>query len=312
MKKLKVGLTGGIGSGKSLVCSMLEKMGFAVFNSDKTAKKLIHESTELKNKIIELIGPYAYDEFGKYNTSYVSQIVFENSHKLAALNELIHPFVRREFDVFVENTDARIVFNEAAILYETGAYKSFDQMVLVTAPLETRIKRCMLRDNLTKEAIERKIQNQWSDEKKCSFLPYEIKNDGILPLLIQIEELVSFLQSKKYTLETRQDIELLVETFYSKVMKDDVLVPFFKHLDFSVHLPKMVDFWCFVLIGTTGYTTNVIEKHLNMPLQKVHFDHWMNLFNETLEDLFEGENVELAKQRASIIAWTTKSKMNLN
>ena len=82
MKKLKVGLTGGIGSGKSLVCSMLEKMGFAVFNSDKTAKKLIHESTELKNKIIELIGPLAYDEFGKYNTSYVSQIVFENSQKL--------------------------------------------------------------------------------------------------------------------------------------------------------------------------------------------------------------------------------------
>jgi hemoglobin len=95
-------------------------------------------------------------------------------------------------------------------------------------------------------------------------------------------------------------------------MKDPVLLPFFKHLDFGVHLPKMVDFWCFVLIGTTGYTTNVIEKHLNMPLQKVHFDHWMNLFNKTLDDLFEGENVELAKQRASIIAWTTKSKMNLN
>jgi dephospho-CoA kinase len=312
MKKLRVGITGGIGSGKSMVCRILEKMGFTVFYSDSTAKKLIHESAELKSKIIEIIGLHAYDESGYYNTSYVSQIIFENSRKLAELNELIHPFVRIEFDRFVENTNAQIVFNEAAILYETGAYKSFDQMVLVTAPIETRIKRCITRDNITQEAIEQKIHNQWSDEKKRSFLPYEIKNDGILPIVIQIEELVSFLQSKKCKLETRQDIELLVETFYSKVMKDPVLLPFFKHLDFGVHLPKMVDFWCFVLIGTTGYTTNVIEKHLNMPLQKEHFDHWINLFNETLDELFEGENVEIAKQRASIIAWTTKSKMNLN
>ncbi len=312
MKKLKVGLTGGIGSGKSLVCSVLEKMGFTVFYSDKTAKKLIHESAELKSNIIELIGPLAYDEFGNYNTSYVSQIVFENSHKLAALNELIHPFVRSEFDLFVKITDARIVFNEAAILYETGAYKSFDQIVLVTAPLETRIKRCMLRDNLTKEAIERKMQNQWSDEKKRDFLPYEIINDGVNPLLTQVEDFVSFILPNKRQLNTREDIELLVQTFYSKVMKDVILVPFFMHLDFSVHLPKMVDFWCFVLIGTTGYTTNVIEKHLHMPLQNDHFDHWINLFNKTLDELFVGENVETAKQRALVIAWTTKSKLNLN
>ena len=74
----------------------------------------------------------------------------------------------------------------------------------------------------------------------------------------------------------------------------------------------VVDFWCFVLIGTTGYTTNVIEKHLHMPLQNDHFDHWINLFNQTLDELFVGENAETAKQRALVIAWTTKSKLNLN
>ena len=312
MKKIKVGITGGIGAGKSVVSSIFQKMGFPVFNSDQEAKKLIHESFALKSEIIHLIGDKAYDKSGNYNTTFVSQLVFENPKKLEALNKLIHPKVRSAFEKFLESAESSLVFNEAALLYETNAYSNFNQIILVTAPLELRIKRCVFRDNVTREIIEKKIQNQWTDEKKRAFLPYEIINDGVKPLLTQVEDFISFILPNKRQLNTREDIELLVQTFYSKVMQDEILIPFFQHLDFNSHLPKMVDFWCFVLIGTTGYTTNVIEKHLHMPLQNDHFDHWINLFNQTLDELFVGENAETAKQRALVIAWTTKSKLNLN
>lgn len=105
------------------------------------------------------------------------------------------------------------------------------------------------------------------------------------------------------------DIELLVNEFYAKVLKDEHLAPFFQHLDFKTHLPKMIYFWSFVLLDEPGYTTNVTEKHLNMPLQQAHFDAWLSLFNQTLEELFEGEKVELAKQRAAVIGWTINNKI---
>ena len=108
---------------------------------------------------------------------------------------------------------------------------------------------------------------------------------------------------------TNKDVELLVNTFYSKVMEDDVLVPFFKNLDFKIHMPKMISFWEFVLLDKAGYKTDVTEKHMHMRLKKEHFDQWVFLFNETVDALFEGEKAELAKQRAFLVGWTIQSKM---
>ncbi len=108
---------------------------------------------------------------------------------------------------------------------------------------------------------------------------------------------------------TNADVQFLVEVFYSKVLKDVSLIPFFKHLDFEEHLPRMIHFWSFVLLDEPGYTTNVVEKHLNMPLEPIHFQRWLALFNETIDELFDGEKVEVAKQRAAIIAWTIESKL---
>jgi hemoglobin len=108
---------------------------------------------------------------------------------------------------------------------------------------------------------------------------------------------------------TNTDVQFLVESFYAKVLKYEDLKPFFKHLDFDAHLPKMIHFWSFVLLDEPGYTTNVVEKHLNMPLEPIHFQRWLTLFNETIDELFEGEKVELAKQRAAVIAWTIESKV---
>ena len=110
-------------------------------------------------------------------------------------------------------------------------------------------------------------------------------------------------------ISNKDDIRLFVDSFYGKVLKDDLLSPFFKNLNFEKHMPKMVDFWSFVLLDEAGYTTNVTEKHLNMPLEKCHFDQWICLFHETIDELFAGEKAELAKQRASLIGWTILSKI---
>ncbi len=109
-------------------------------------------------------------------------------------------------------------------------------------------------------------------------------------------------------ISTREDVEFLVTSFYEKVVQDDVLAPFFKHLDFDIHLPKMIHFWTFVLLDEAGYTTDVTQKHAHMRLQPIHFDRWLALFNETVDSNFVGEKAELAKQRAFLVGWTIKSK----
>ncbi|MCJ8289910.1 MAG: group III truncated hemoglobin [Crocinitomicaceae bacterium] len=109
-------------------------------------------------------------------------------------------------------------------------------------------------------------------------------------------------------IEKRDDIQFLVESFYDKVVKDDLLSPFFKHLNFDKHLPKMVDYWEFVLLDKAGYTTDVTQKHSHMHLKQEHFDRWLALFNETVDALFIGDKAELAKQRAFLVGWTIKSK----
>jgi hemoglobin len=107
---------------------------------------------------------------------------------------------------------------------------------------------------------------------------------------------------------SKEDVELLVDTFYAAVLKDEALSPFFRHLNFTEHLPKMVHFWSFVLLDEPGYTTNVTEKHVGMRLTKELFDRWVQLFHETVDRLFEGEKALLAKERATILGWTMASK----
>lgn len=109
-------------------------------------------------------------------------------------------------------------------------------------------------------------------------------------------------------IETREDVQFLVDSFYDKVVKDELLAPFFIRLNFDHHLPKMVDFWAFVLLDEAGYTTDVTQKHAHMRLNPEHFDRWLALFNETVDAYFIGEKATLAKQRAFLVGWTIKSK----
>lgn len=116
------------------------------------------------------------------------------------------------------------------------------------------------------------------------------------------------MQTKEIT--DRQDIVILVDSFYEKVIADVLIGPFFKHLNFDHHLPKMVDFWAFVLLDEAGYTTDVTKAHMRMRLKKEHFDRWISLFNETVDALYVGEKAQKAKERAFLIRWTIESKMH--
>jgi len=136
------------------------------------------------------------------------------------------------------------------------------------------------------------------DKSNYVFTSYNAPSNYLLSLLLNMHDI-----------STKSDVEKLVNTFYDKVLEDEVLAPFFKNLNFEHHLPKMVHFWTFVLLDEPGYNTDVTKKHINMPLKKEHFDRWIALFNETTDELFKGDSAEKAKQRAFLIRWTIESKM---
>ncbi len=114
---------------------------------------------------------------------------------------------------------------------------------------------------------------------------------------------------EKTDIATKEHISALVDTFYQRVVEDDLLAPFFKHLDFDKHLPKMKHFWAFALLDEPGYTTNVTDVHLKMRINKTHFDRWVALFSETVDAMYLGKKAQEAKQRAALIGWTLAEKM---
>lgn len=188
----KIGITGGIGAGKSIVCKLLKTLGYPVFDSDAEAKRLMH--TTLKKDILELFGSQAYKN-NTLNRAYIAEVVFEDNQVLAQLNAIVHPAVREAFDQFSKANKAPLVFNEAAILFETGAHKNYDAIVFVTAAEETRIKRVMQRDNVSKDQVRKRMDKQWSDERKQALTPFVINNNTdqlIIPQTLSvINQLIS-------------------------------------------------------------------------------------------------------------------------
>ena len=190
---LRIGLSGGIGSGKSTVAGILAKMGYPVFYSDQEAKRLYDENPVLQKQLVDLFGPAIYRD-GQLNKAFLAQQLFSNAKLKAQVTALVHPLVRKAFEVWAQQQASDLVFNEAAILFETGAYKDFDATVLVMAPIETRIERVQKRDLISREAVLQRIANQWPDSKKMNLTTYIITNDG-QPLLQQIEDVISKLKT---------------------------------------------------------------------------------------------------------------------
>ena len=184
---IKAGITGGIGSGKSTVCKIFEKLGIPVYYADERAKYLMQHEHHLIDEIRKTFGADIYDS-GKLNRKLLAERVFNDSNKLKQLNALVHPAVFHDTEDWIEEQKALkvpYVLKEAALLIESGSYKSLDKLIVVTAPLEKRIDRVIDRDNSTREEIIARINHQLPDEEKIKLADYVIENSGDLEYLNQ-------------------------------------------------------------------------------------------------------------------------------
>ncbi|MFD2561761.1 dephospho-CoA kinase [Aquimarina rubra] len=170
-----VGLTGGIGSGKSTVAKMFAKFDVPVYTADDEAKKLMNEDTVVKKQIIHLLGEKAYGKEG-LNRAFIANKVFNDAKLLDKLNQIVHPAVADHFTAWKDKQKSAYVIKEAAILFENGGYKKCDYTILVTAPEEVRIERVLKRDNTTRSQILDRLRNQWEDTKKIPLADFVINN----------------------------------------------------------------------------------------------------------------------------------------
>jgi dephospho-CoA kinase len=187
---LKIGLTGGIGSGKSTVSKIFEQLRAPVYYADKEAKRLMNEKEELRTRIVDLLGEKSYDG-ERTNNTYIASVVFNSEEKLQELNRIVHPAVRNDFMEWLKPHSAAYVVEEAAIIFEAGIEESFDYIVFVSAPEDLRIRRVMERDQVSREQVEKRIQMQWPEEKKINGSDFVITNDindMLLPQVLSLHE----------------------------------------------------------------------------------------------------------------------------
>ena len=191
-----VGLTGGIGSGKSTILNYFREHGYPCFESDEVGKKLLE--AELKETVLKLFGEEVYNEKGILDRKALSKKVFSNSKLLKTLNDIVHPAVNETFEKFKKKyQDFPVIIKEAAILIESGSYKSCDMVVLVKAPLDERIKRIVTRDSVNVSEVLARINNQWEDKKKEKYADYVIENIGLEETYGQVKTLIKKLNNKE-------------------------------------------------------------------------------------------------------------------
>ena len=193
---LKIGITGGIGSGKTTVCRIFEKLGIPIYYADDRAKKLMVEKKEIINQVKKIFGKRAYYKNGKLNRKHISKIAFSNPEKLHALNAIVHPAVEKdatEWSQRQKNTPYTI--KEAALIFESGSHRSLDKIITVTAPQLLRIQRVMQRDQTTEAAVLARISKQMPEEEKVKKSDFIILNDGSESLILQIWKIHQQLKS---------------------------------------------------------------------------------------------------------------------
>lgn len=184
---LTVGLTGGIGSGKTLCCAIFEFIGVPVFYSDTEAKELMVGDPGVKEEIMKIFGEESYLEDGTLNRAFLAKCIFQKKELLRKMNAIVHPAVRSRFNLFCDgHHDEPYVIQESAILMETGLYEHFDRVILVDAPESLRIQRVMARDQVAEAAVRRRIENQWPSQRKRDLADFIIDNDGRHSLLQSI------------------------------------------------------------------------------------------------------------------------------
>jgi dephospho-CoA kinase len=189
---LRIGITGGIGAGKTFVSKRLEAMGFPIFDSDKVAKQLMNNNPEIRIKLTEWIGEECYNENG-LNRAFVAQKMFNNAELKQQIEQLVHPKVAQAFDKWAEEQESNLVFIESAILYESGFDQYVDKVLMVDADTETRIKRTMQRDICSREQAEQRVNAQMDQAEKRKRADFVLENNPYSDVNAQLFKLVKSL-----------------------------------------------------------------------------------------------------------------------
>lgn len=183
-----VGLTGGIGSGKTTVARMFENLGVPVYIADKEAKQLMNTSSILRQKLTKLLGEEAYTET-ELNRPFIASKIFNNKQLLQKMNAIVHPEVRKHFQNWVKQQNTIYVIKEAAIIFEEQMQSQYDKIILVTADKQERIKRVLKRDETTEQKIKAIMENQLDDSEKIKLADYVIENNNLKETHVQVETL---------------------------------------------------------------------------------------------------------------------------
>lgn len=186
----RIGLTGGIGSGKSVVSELLSLYGIPVYNCDIEAKRLMNESPLIKENIISIFGSEAYIN-GTLNRGHLASIAFRQPELLGELNSIVHPEVRKDYRQWCEAQNTDLVVVESAILFDSGLYREVDKIITVTAPESLRIQRVLQRDNSTEGQIKDRIRNQMAESERIQRSDFIITNDNAHPITPQLIEIIA-------------------------------------------------------------------------------------------------------------------------
>ena len=188
-----IGLTGGIGSGKSTIANYIASKGIPVYIADEEAKKLM-ELPEVITSVQSIFSENVLDKFGKLDRKKIADLVFNSPTQLPQLNNIVHPLVKNHFIEWLKiHSNAPYVIKEVAILFETGGNTAFDKVILVTAPEEIRIERAMKRDNVSKETIVSRMNNQLPESEKITKSDFIIHNTDLNKTFIQVDEILKIL-----------------------------------------------------------------------------------------------------------------------
>src|SRR5690625_1764244 len=183
-----IGLTGGIGSGKTTVARMFEEYGIPVYIADDEAKSLMHTSHVIRHELQDLLGEEVYKD-GELNRAYMADKIFNDKTLLEKVNQIVHPRVEEHFQEWKKEHQAPYCIKEAAILFENDGYKRCDKTILVVANEEERIKSVMIRDKVNREKVIERMENQWSDEKKIPLADYILKNEDLIEVKREVKKL---------------------------------------------------------------------------------------------------------------------------
>lgn len=179
-------ITGGMGSGKTYVAKVFEALGYPVYYSDDKAKQM-YFLPEIKKQVLELLGADAYINENEINKKFIASKIFSNKNLLSKVNTIIHTAIKQDFEKFIQlNKDKKIVFKESALIFEAGLQNSCDKIILITAPLELKIKRIQQRNSISKEEILNRLQHQSDDDQKKLNSHFIIVNDEKQPMIPQI------------------------------------------------------------------------------------------------------------------------------